>query len=224
MNRLSAPLTPARSTGLHPNVTVIAHPLIQQKLTLARDRRTGVEQFRRLVGEIARLMVFEVCHDIPTQDVVVETPLAPCAGRRLAVEITLVPILRAGLGLAEGILELIPDARLGHLGVYRDEDTLEPVSYYSKLPPNVAQTDVVVLDPMLATGGSASAAITIIKRTGAKRIRFLCLVAAPEGIAAVTSTHPDVAIYTAAIDDHLNEKGYIVPGLGDAGDRLFGTH
>jgi uracil phosphoribosyltransferase len=224
MNNASTPAIGRTASPVHPNVSVITHPLIQQKLTLARDRRTGVEQFRRLVGEIARLMVFEVCHDIPTHEIVVETPLAPCSGRKLAVEITLVPILRAGLGLAEGILELIPDARIGHLGVYRDEATLEPVSYYSKLPPNIAETDVILLDPMLATGGSATAAMTIIKRTGARRIRFLCLVAAPEGIAAVTAAHPDVAIYTAAVDDHLNAKGYIVPGLGDAGDRLFGTH
>ncbi len=206
-----------------PNVYLIRHPLIQQKLTIARDRATGVEQFRRLVGEIARLMVFELSRDFPVIDVTVHTPLAACQGQRVAIEITLIPILRAGLGLADGILELIPEARVGHLGIYRDEHTLEPVTYYSKLPPNIAATDVIVLDPMLATGGSVNAALTVIKQTGARRIRLLCLVAAPEGIAAVTSAHPDVSIYTAAVDDALDERGYIRPGLGDAGDRLFGT-
>jgi len=207
-----------------PQVRVIDHPLIQQKLTAVRDRNTGVEMFRRLVGEIARLMVFEVTRDYPTVERLVETPLASHVGKALAVEITLVPILRAGLGLAEGILELLPEARVGHLGIYRDHATLEPVVYYHKLPPDIGNTQVIVIDPMLATGGSLIKAISLIRQAGGRNISCLCLVAAPEGIEAVAKAYPDVPIITAGIDDRLNEQGYIVPGLGDAGDRIFGTH
>lgn len=204
-------------------VRVISHPLIQQRLTLARDKRTSVEQFRALLTQIASLMAFEITRDYPTQEITVETPLATCKGTKLAVQLTLVPILRAGLGMADGILQLVPEARVGHLGVYRDEKTLAPVSYYNKLPPNIAETDVIIIDPMLATGGSLTAAIDCVKLAGARRIKILCLVAAPEGIEAVRKCHDDVIIYTAAIDECLNSRGYIIPGLGDAGDRLFGT-
>lgn len=206
-----------------PNLHVLKHPLIQQRLTIARDHRTGVEEFRKQVSLIARLMVYELTRDYPTRDVEIETPLAPCKGKKLAVNLTLVPILRAGLGMVDGILELIPEARIGHLGLYRDETTLEPVTYYNKLPPDIADTDVFVIDPMLATGGSLVAAVDYVQNVGARRIKILCLVASPEGIATVRKGHPDTPIYTAAIDECLNERGYIVPGLGDAGDRLFGT-
>jgi len=205
------------------NVHVIAHPLIQQKLTEARDRQTSVERFRALLGQIAMLMAFELTRDYPTRSTRVRTPLAECAGCQLAVDLTLVPVLRAGLGMTDGILTLIPQARVGHLGLYRDEKTLEPVTYYNKLPPDIADSDVIVIDPMLATGGSLCAAIDLIKATGARRIKILCLVASPVGIRTVARTHGDVPIYTAAIDDALDERGFIVPGLGDAGDRIFGT-
>lgn len=206
-----------------PTVTIIRHPIVQERLTWARDKRTGVEQFRRLVGQIARLMAFEITRDYPTQGVRVESPVGPCDGVALARGVTLVPVLRAGLGMVDGILQLLPAARVGHLGIYRDHDTLLPVTYYNKLPPDIAQTDVIVIDPMLATAGSLTAAIDLIKKTGARSIKVLCLVASPEGIERLTSAHPDVQIYTAAVDEKLNERGYIVPGLGDAGDRLFGT-
>lgn len=208
---------------LPPNIHVILHPLIQQKLTLARDRRTENDRFRRLLMQIAGLMVFELTRDYPTVEQEVDTPLGLCEGRVLATEITVVPILRAGLGMADGILGMIPRARVGHIGIYRDETTLLPVVYYNKLPANVAETEVIVVDPMLATGGSCSEAISAIKKVGASRIKLLCLVASPEGIACISKNHPDVAVYTAAIDERLNSDGYIVPGLGDAGDRLFGT-
>jgi uracil phosphoribosyltransferase len=204
------------------NVCVITHPLIQQKLTLARDKRTGVEQFRMLLTQIASLMAFELTRDYPTVEIEVETPMGKCHGTKLAVKPTLVPILRAGLGMADGILQLIPEAHIGHLGIYRNEKTLEPVTYYCKLPRDLAG-DVFIIDPMLATGGSLVAAIDCVKKAGARRIKILCLVAAPEGIAVVAKAHPEVTIYTASIDHCLNERGYIVPGLGDAGDRLFGT-
>ncbi|MCB9867452.1 MAG: uracil phosphoribosyltransferase [Phycisphaerales bacterium] len=206
-----------------PNLHLLTHPLIQQRLTIARDRNTGVEAFRRQVSLIARLMVYELTRDYPTVDVEVQTPVGACRGKKLAVNLTLVPILRAGLGMAEGILELIPEARVGHLGLYRNEQTLEPVTYYNKLPPDIAETDVIVIDPMLATGGSLSTAVDYVARVGARRIKILCLVASPEGIAVVRRDHPTMPIYTAAVDECLNERGYIVPGLGDAGDRLFGT-
>ena len=206
-----------------PNVNIIHHPVVQERLTVARDERTDVQQFRRLVGEIARLMAFELTRDYATVPREVETPMGPCRGCKLAREMTLVPILRAGLGMAEGIHELLPAARMGHLGIYRDEQTLEPVVYYKKLPPDIAHTDVIVIDPMLATAGSLNTAIDAVKRTGAEPIKVLCLVAAPEGINALNARHPDVTVFTAAVDERLDERGYIIPGLGDAGDRLFGT-
>ncbi len=204
-------------------VHVIMHPLVQRKLTLARDVRAPSDAFRRLLGEISMLMAYEITRNYEVAPLEVQTPLALATGAELRRGITLVPILRAGLGMADGILRLIPQARVGHLGIYRDETTLRPVVYYNKLPPDIAETDVIVIDPMLATGGSCVVAIDAVKRTGAKTIKLLCLVAAPEGIRLLTEAHPDVMVYTAAVDSHLNENGYIVPGLGDAGDRIFGT-
>jgi uracil phosphoribosyltransferase len=215
--------TPQRAPSSDPHLHLLTHPLIQQRLTIARDCNTGVEAFRRQVSLIARLMVYELTRDYPTIEVDVQTPMGPCKGHKLAVNLTLVPILRAGLGMADGILELVPEARVGHLGLYRDERTLEPVTYYNKLPPDIAQTDVIVIDPMLATGGSLVAAIDYVSKVGARRIKILCLVASPEGIALVRRDHPEIPIYTAAVDERLDHRGYIVPGLGDAGDRLFGT-
>jgi uracil phosphoribosyltransferase len=211
------------NTPSWPNVTIVSHPVVQQQLSVARDKSTSVESFRRLMGQIARLMAFELTRDYPTKPKQVETPLGPCEGCVLARPLTLVPILRAGLGMVEGVLELLPAARVGHLGIYRDHDTLQPVTYYNKLPPDIASTDVIVIDPMLATAGSLNAAIDVIKQTGADRIKVLCLVASPEGIENLRKKHPDVQVYTAAVDRKLDERGYIVPGLGDAGDRLFGT-
>jgi uracil phosphoribosyltransferase len=205
------------------NVILIDHPVIQTKLTELRDYTADHRKFRALLDEIASLMVYEVTRDWPTTPRPVQTPLERTTGRVLARRVTLVPILRAGLGMAEGVLRLLPDARLGHLGVYRDEKTLEPVSYYQKLPPDIASTEVLLIDPMLATGGSASAAVQFLKKAGVTSIRFVCLVAAPEGITALHRQHPEVPVFCAAIDRQLNEKGYILPGLGDAGDRLFGT-
>lgn len=206
-----------------PDVHLISHPVIQTKLTELRDHTADHSRFRSLLDEIASLMVYEVTRDFPTRAVPVQTPLELTTGVALARQVTLVPILRAGLGMAGGVLKLLPTARLGHLGVYRDETTLEPVSYYKKLPPDVADSEVLLIDPMLATGGSASAAATFLKRSGVTHIRFVCLVAAPEGIAHFHEQHPTIPIYAAAIDRQLNEKGYILPGLGDAGDRVFGT-
>jgi uracil phosphoribosyltransferase len=206
-----------------PNVIVIDHPVIQTKLTELRDYTADHRKFRALLDEIAGLMVYEVTRDWPTQPRVIQTPLERMTGRVLARQVTLVPILRAGLGMAEGVLKLLPDARLGHLGVYRNEETLEPVPYYAKLPPDIAATEVLLIDPMLATGGSGSAAVSVLKRAGVASLRFVCLVAAPEGIQALHQLHPEVPIYCAAIDRQLNEKGYILPGLGDVGDRIFGT-
>lgn len=206
-----------------PNVYVIDHPVIHTKLTELRDRSAEHGKFRSLLTEIASLMLYEVTRDWPTEPKWVETPMERYEGRVLTKKVTLVPILRAGLGMSGGVLRILPEARLGHLGVYRDEDTLEPVSYYQKLPPDIADTEVLLIDPMLATGGSGSAAIEFLKKAGVTRMKFLCLVAAPEGIAAVHAHHPEVPIYCAAIDRQLNEKGYILPGLGDAGDRIFGT-
>jgi uracil phosphoribosyltransferase len=205
------------------NVIVIDHPVIHTKLTELRDYSSDHRKFRELLNEIASLMVYEVTRDWPTRSKPVQTPLERTTGKVLARQVTLVPILRAGLGMAEGVLRLLPDARLGHLGVYRDEQTLEPVSYYQKLPPDIAGTEVLLIDPMLATGGSGTAAIDFLKKAGVTAIRFVCLVAAPEGIQAVHRHHPEVPIYCAAIDRQLNEKGYILPGLGDAGDRIYGT-
>lgn len=208
----------------HPNLTVLDHPLIQHKLAILRSRSTETKNFRQLVGEIAMLMTYEVTRDLDTEPVEVETPLEVTIGQRVAgKKLALVPILRAGLGMVDGILQLIPSARVGHIGLYRDHDTLEPVSYYFKVPSAEADRDVFVLDPMLATGGSAVDAVSKLKSVGATRIRVLCLVAAPEGVSAMRNRHPDVPVYTAALDRQLNAQGYILPGLGDAGDRIFGT-
>ena len=203
---------------------VMNHPLIHHKLSILRDRETGVKQFREVVGEIAALMCVEATRDLATQEVVVETPVASAATRRLAGrKLAVVPILRAGLGMLDGVLMLIPSAKVGHIGLYRDPETLNPVDYYCNLPADIENRDVFVLDPMLATGGSACAALTSLKNHGARSLRFLCIISAPEGVEKVRETHPDVDIYTASLDERLNEHGYIVPGLGDAGDRIFGT-
>ena len=205
-------------------VTVIDHPLVQHKLTLMRQKETGAKDFRELLEEIAMLMAYEITRDFPLEDVEIETPLTKCKAKMLAgKKVGVVPILRAGLGMLSGMLRLIPAARVGHIGLYRDPKTLKPVEYYCKLPPDVAERTLIVVDPMLATGGSSSAALTLLKEKGAKSMILMCLVAAPDGIRVVNHDHPDVPIYVASVDDHLNEKGYIVPGLGDAGDRLFGT-
>ena len=206
-----------------PNVTIIRHPVVQEQLTRARAAETPTPEFRRLIGQIARLMAFELLRDYPTEPVEVTTPMGPHTGTRLARGLTLVPVLRAGLGMLEGILELYPAARVGCMGIYRDEAALRPVVYYKKLPPDIAETEGIVIDPMLATAGSLIEAIGSVKAEGAAGIRVLCLVAAPEGVAALRAAHGDVPVFTAAVDDRLDERGYIVPGLGDAGDRLFGT-
>lgn len=206
------------------NVTLIEHPLIQHKLSMIRDKNTGSKDFRELVEEIAMLMCYEVTRDLTLEDVEIETPICKTDAKTLSgKKMAIVPILRAGLGMVSGMLNLIPAAKVGHIGLYRDPDTLKPVEYYCKLPSDIAERDVIVTDPMLATGGSSSDAITLLKKRGAKNIRLMCLIAAPEGLKHVTEVHPDVGIFTAAIDERLNEYGYIVPGLGDAGDRLFGT-
>jgi len=211
-------------TPRFPNLTVLDHPLIQHKLTLLRGAGKSTRDFKQLVNEIAMLMAYEVTKDLPTEEVEVETPLERTTGRQVAgKKLALVPILRAGLGMVDGITQLIPSARVGHIGVYRDHDSLQPVSYYFKVPPGGEERDFIVLDPMLATGGSASAAITKLKDVGARRIRLLSLVAAPEGVARMLNDHPDVPVFVAALDRGLNDRGYILPGLGDAGDRLFGT-
>ncbi len=206
------------------NVFIMDHPLIQHKLTILRDERTGSKQFRELVSEIAMLMCYESTRDLPLKEVTTKTPITTAktkvlSGRKLAF----VPILRAGLGMMEGVLSLIPAARVGHIGMYRDPKTHKPVDYYCKLPSDLSERDVFVLDPMLATGGSAVDAVTRIKEFNPKRIKFMCIIAAPEGLEAFTKAHPDVPVYCAGLDDHLNEHAYIVPGLGDAGDRIFGT-
>jgi uracil phosphoribosyltransferase len=207
-----------------PNLTVLDHPLIQHKLTLLRDKSTSTRDFKQLVSEIATLMAYEVTKDLPTVAVEIETPLERMTGRMVSdKKLTLVPILRAGLGMVDGVSQLLPTARVGHIGVSRDEDSLEPTRYYAKLPSNERDRDYFILDPMLATGGSATAAVTTLKSAGARRIKFLCIVAAPEGVRRMLEGHPDVPVYAAALDRALNEHGYIVPGLGDAGDRLFGT-
>lgn len=206
-------------------VHFMTHPLIQHKISLLRDKNTGSKEFRELIGEIAMLTCYEATRDLPLKEIEVETPVAMAttkviAGRKLAV----IPILRAGIGMVDGVTRLIPAAKVGHIGLYRDPESLKPVSYYSKLPNDIQDREVIVVDPMLATGGSAVAAISIIKEHSPKAIKFLCVCAAPEGLAALTQAHPDVEIYCAVKDKKLNEHGYIVPGLGDAGDRVFGTN
>ncbi|MFD1422539.1 MULTISPECIES: uracil phosphoribosyltransferase [Laceyella] len=206
------------------NVYVFDHPLIQHKLTFIRDKHTGTKEFRELVDEVSALMAYEITRDMPLREVEVETPVAKAKCKVLeGKKLGLVPILRAGLGMVDGILKLIPAAKVGHLGLYRDPETLEPVQYYSKMPSDIGERELIVIDPMLATGGSASAGIRILKEMGAKQIKLMCLIAAPEGVDRVQKDHPDVDIYVAAIDEKLDEKSYIIPGLGDAGDRLFGT-
>lgn len=200
------------------------HPLIQHKLTLIRDKNTGAKEFRELVKEVSMLMAYEVTRELPLEDVEVETPICVMKGKAIAGrKLAIVPILRAGLGMVDGFLSLLPAAKVGHVGLYRDPETLNPVEYYCKLPSDVPERDLLVLDPMLATGGSARAAIRFIKNRGARNIKLISIISCPEGIAAVHSEHPDVDIYVAAIDEKLNDHAYIVPGLGDAGDRLFGT-
>jgi uracil phosphoribosyltransferase len=206
------------------NITVTNHPLIQHKLSILRDKNTASKDFRTLIGEIAMLMCYEATRDLQLEEVEVETPVAVAKVKQLAgKKLAIVPILRAGLGMVDGVLTLIPSARVGHIGLYRDPETLQPVEYYCKLPHDIEDRDVIVVDPMCATGGSAIDAISLIKKRGPKNIKFMCTIAAPEGLKALSEAHPDVDIYCAALDDHLNEHGYIVPGLGDAGDRIFGT-
>ena len=205
-------------------VTVIDHPLIQHKLTLMRQKDTGTKDFRELLEEIAMLMAYEITRDFPLKEIEIETPVAKCKAKVLeGKKVGVVPILRAGLGMLNGVVNMIPAARVGHVGMYRDPKTLKPVEYYCKLPNDVEERTLIVVDPMLATGGSASAALSLLKEKGAKSLILMCLVAAPQGIKVINEDHPDVPLYVAAIDEKLNEKGYIVPGLGDAGDRIFGT-
>ena len=207
-----------------PKVHVFDHPLIQHKLTHIRDKKTGTKEFRELVDEVATLMAYEITRELPLMEVEIETPVQKSQSKVLAgKKLGVVPILRAGIGMVDGILNLIPAARVGHIGLYRDPETLQPVEYYVKLPSDVSERDFFLVDPMLATGGSAIEAVNSLKKRGAKNIRFMCLIAAPEGVKAMTDAHPDVDIYIAALDEKLDEKGYIIPGLGDAGDRLFGT-
>ena len=205
-------------------VLVMDHPLIQHKVSLMRDKETGTKEFRELLNEISMLMAYEVTRDLPLREIEIETPICRAqtkviAGKKLAI----VPILRAGLGMVDGIMSLVPSAKVGHIGLYRDPNTLEPVEYYCKLPADAEEREILLVDPMLATGGSASAAIRFLKRRGCKHIKLVCLIAAPEGTSRIQADHPDVNIYVAAMDEKLNDHGYIVPGLGDAGDRLFGT-
>ncbi len=205
-------------------VVVMDHPLIQHKVSLMRDKETGSKEFRELLEEVSMLMAYEVTRDLPLKEVEIETPVAKSRTKVIAgKKVGIVPILRAGLGMVEGILKLIPAAKVGHIGLYRDPDTLEPVEYYCKLPIDVKERDLILVDPMLATGGSASAAITFVKQRGVKNIKLVNIIAAPEGVDRITRDHPDVDIFVAAVDERLNEHGYIIPGLGDAGDRLFGT-
>lgn len=206
-------------------VNVIDHPLIQHKLTMMRKKTTGTKDFRELLEEISMLMTYEITRDFPLKDVEIETPVSKCVGKELADtrKVCVVPILRAGLGLQSGVVNMIPAAKIGHIGLYRDPETLKPVEYYCKMPSDIAERTMLVVDPMLATGGSAAAAITMLKKKGAKKLILMCLVAAPEGVKVINDEHPDVPVYVAAVDEKLNEHGYIVPGLGDAGDRIFGT-
>ena len=205
-------------------VVVLDHPLIQHKLAILRNKNTSVKEFRELISEISGLMCYEATRDLPLKEIEIETPVAVAkskviSGRKLAF----VPILRAGLGMVDGVMAMVPAAKIGHIGMYRDPETHMPVEYYCKLPTDIGERDVIVLDPMLATGGSAAEAVTMLKQHGCRNLHFLCIIAAPEGVKAFTEAHPDVDLYVGALDDHLNEHGYIVPGLGDAGDRIFGT-
>lgn len=204
-------------------LTVVEHPLIQHKLTRIRNKETGTKDFRENLDEIAGLMAYEISRDLPTREVETETPLQKCFTKELAREIVLVPVLRAGLGMVDGITNLIPTAKVGHIGLYRDHKTLEAMNYYAKFPDNIKDADLMVLDPMLATGGSASSAISSLKKSGARFIKLVCIVGSPQGVERIEDDHPDVDIFLASLDEGLNEQGYIVPGLGDAGDRLFGT-
>jgi uracil phosphoribosyltransferase len=204
-------------------LNLLKHPFLTHKLTRLRRKETDTKDFRRTLGEIAGLMAYEITRDLPLRDITIETPLGECHTQELARDVVLIPILRAGLGMVEGISNLIPSARIGHLGMYRDHQNLQPKTYYSKFPDNIPDAIVMVLDPMLATGGSSTAAIQLLKDQGAKTIKLVCVVGAPEGIERISKDHPDVQIYLAGLDEKLNDNGYIVPGLGDAGDRLFGT-
>ncbi|WDF81770.1 uracil phosphoribosyltransferase [Lacticaseibacillus pabuli] len=204
--------------------TVLNHPLIQHKLTIIRRKDVGTKEFREVANEIAELMVYEITRDLPLEDVTIETPMGTTTQKELAgKKLAVIPILRAGLGMVDGVLRLIPAAKVGHIGMYRDEKTLKPHEYFVKMPSDIEQRDLFIVDPMLATGGSANMAIDALKKRGATNMRLIVLVAAPEGVKAIQEAHPDVDIYAAALDDHLTENGYIFPGLGDAGDRLFGT-
>lgn len=204
-------------------LNLLKHPLLTHKLTHLRRKETDTKEFRETLGEIAGLMAYEITRDLPLKNVTIETPLEECNTQELAIDVVLVPVLRAGLGMVDGISNLIPSARIGHIGMYRDHITLEPMTYYSKFPDNLSEAIVMVLDPMLATGGSASDSIRVLKEHGAKTIKLVCVVGAPEGVDRIRRDHPDVQIYLAGLDEKLNGNGYIVPGLGDAGDRLFGT-
>ena len=205
-------------------VCIFDHPLIQHKLSVLRDKNTSSKEFRELISEIAMLMCYEATRDLPLEEVQVETPVATATVKRIAgKKLAIVPILRAGLGMVDGMVSMMPNVKVGHIGLFRDPETLEPVKYYFKMPPDIDERDVIVVDPMLATGGSASAAIQFLKDDGVKHIKLMCIIGAPEGVERMQADHPDVDIYVAALDDHLNEHGYIVPGLGDAGDRIFGT-
>jgi uracil phosphoribosyltransferase len=204
-------------------LNLLKHPLLTHKLTILRRRETGTKDFRETLDEIARLMAYEITRDLPVKDVTIETPIGECKTQELAMDVVLVPVLRAGLGMVDGISSLLPNARIGHIGMYRDHLTLKPMTYYSKFPGNLSDAVVMVLDPMLATGGSSTDAIRVLKDHGAKSIKLVCIVGAPPGVERIMEDHPDVQIYLAGLDEKLNENGYIVPGLGDAGDRLFGT-
>ncbi len=204
-------------------VHIMSHPLITHKLSIMRDKNTSVKDFRECAHEVALLIGYEATKDLKLEDYEIETPITKTVGRRIEKQVALVPILRAGLGMVDAIMSLIPAAKIGHIGLYRNEETLEPVEYYCKLPTDISERQVLVVDPMLATGGSAVAAINFIKKRGAKNIKFVCIIAAPEGVKVLREAHPDVEVYCGALDEKLNEHGYIVPGLGDAGDRLFGT-
>lgn len=204
-------------------VNIMTHPLISHKLTIMRDKNTSVKDFRECAHEVALLIGYEATKDLKLEEFEIETPLKKTVGKRIKRQVALVPILRAGLGMVDALMDLIPAAKIGHIGLYRNEETLEPVEYYCKLPTDIAERQVLVLDPMLATGGSAIAAINFIKQRGAKNIKFVCIIAVPEGVEALRAAHPDVEIFCGALDEKLNDVGYILPGLGDAGDRLFGT-